>query len=69
MEDEILELLMDLDASDEQLECPFLYASAREGYAKRDPEDASTDMGPLFETIIEHIPAPEGDPEAGNARW
>ena len=65
VEDEILELLMDLDASDEQLECPFLYASAREGYAKRDPEDASTDMGPLFETIIEHIPAPEGDPEAG----
>ena len=65
VEDEILELLMDLDAWDEQLECPFLYASAREGYAKRDPEDASTDMGPLFETIIEHIPAPEGDPEAG----
>ncbi len=63
--DEILELLMDLDASDEQLDCPFLFASAREGYAKRNQDDPSVDMGPLFETIIEHIPAPEGDPEAG----
>lgn len=63
--DEILELLMDLDASDEQLDCPFLFASAREGYAKRRLEDPNVDMGPLFETIIEHIPAPEGDPEEG----
>lgn len=63
--DEILELLMDLDASDEQLDCPFLFASAREGYAKRNLEDPNVDMSPLFETIIEHIPAPEGDPEAG----
>lgn len=63
--DEILELLMDLDASDEQLDCPFLYASAREGYAKRKIEDPNVDMGPLFETVIEHIPAPEGDPEEG----
>ncbi len=63
--DEILELLMDLDASDEQLDCPFLFASAREGYAKRNLEDPNGDMSPLFETIIEHIPAPEGDPEAG----
>ena len=63
--DEILELLMDLDASDEQLDCPFLFASAREGYAKRNLEDPNIDMSPLFETIIEHIPAPEGDPEAG----
>ncbi|MCI9360138.1 MAG: translational GTPase TypA [Hungatella sp.] len=63
--DEILELLMDLDASDEQLDCPFLFASAREGYAKRNLEDPNRDMSPLFETIIEHIPAPEGDPEAG----
>ncbi len=63
--DEILELLMDLDASDDQLDCPFLYASAREGYAKRNLDDPEVDMGPLFETIIEHIPAPEGDPEAG----
>ncbi len=63
--DEILELLMDLDASDEQLDCPFLFASAREGYAKRNLEDPNMDMSPLFETIIQHIPAPEGDPEAG----
>ena len=63
--DEILELLMDLDASDEQLDCPFLFASARDGYAKRNLEDDNVDMSPLFETIIEHIPAPEGDPEAG----
>ena len=63
--DEILELLMDLVASDKQLDCPFLYASAREGYAKRKLEDPNVDMGPLFETVIEHIPAPEGDPEEG----
>ena len=63
--DEVLELLMDLDASDEQLECPFLFASARDGYAMKDLHDEPRDMAPLFETIIEHIPAPEGDPEAG----
>ncbi len=63
--DEILELLMDLDASDEQLDCPFLFASAKDGYAKKHMEDPNVDMSPLFETIIEHIPAPEGDPEAG----
>lgn len=61
--DEILELLMDLDASDEQLDCPFLFASAKSGYAKKHLEDPEVDMSPLFETIIEHIPAPEGDPE------
>ena len=63
--DEILELLMDLDASDQQLDCPFIYASAREGYAKRNLDDPEEDMSPLFETVIEHIPAPEGDPDAG----
>ncbi|MGL5437172.1 MAG: translational GTPase TypA [Lachnospiraceae bacterium] len=62
--DEILELLMDLDASDEQLDCPFVFASAKNGYAKRDIGDEDKDMGPLFETIIESISAPEGDPEA-----
>ncbi len=62
--DEILELFMDLDASDEQLECPFIFASARDGYAKRNLEDENADMTPLFETIIDYIPAPEGDPEA-----
>ena len=62
--DETLELMMDLDASDEQLDCPFIYASARGGFARYDMNDENMDMSPLFETIIEHIPAPEGDPEA-----
>lgn len=62
--DEILELFMDLDASDEQLECPFIYASARAGFAKKDINDPEEDMSALFETILEYIPAPEGDPEA-----
>ena len=62
--DEVLELLMDLDASDEQLDCPFLYASAKAGFAVRNLDDPRENMVPLFETIIEHIPAPEGDPEA-----
>ena len=62
--DEVLELFMDLDASDEQLDCPFIYASARDGYAKRNIEDDSCDMTPLFETIIDYIPAPQGDPQA-----
>lgn len=62
--DEVLELLMDLDASDEQLDCPFIYASAKTGVASRDIDIAGTDMKPLFDAIIEHIPAPEGDPEA-----
>ncbi len=59
--DETLELLMDLDASDEQLDCPFVYASAKEGYALKELEDAPKDMSPLFETILSHIPAPEGE--------
>ena len=63
--DEVLELLMDLDASDEQLDCPFLFASAKDGYAVRSLDDEPKDMAPLFETIIDYIPAPEGDPEAG----
>ena len=62
--DEVLELLMDLDASDEQLDCPFLYASAKAGFAVRNLDDPRENMVPLFETIIEHIPPPEGDPEA-----
>ncbi|MCI9082962.1 MAG: translational GTPase TypA [Lachnospiraceae bacterium] len=62
--DEVLELFMDLDASDEQLDCPFLYASAREGYAVKDLNDEKKDMTALFETILEYIPAPEGDPNA-----
>ncbi len=62
--DEVLELFMDLDASDEQLECPFIYASARDGYAIKDLADERKDMTPLFETIIDYIPAPTGDPDA-----
>ena len=62
--DEVLELLLDLDANDKQLECPFIFASAREGFAKYKLEDESDNMIPLFETIINHIPAPEGDAEA-----
>ena len=63
--DEVLELLMDLDASDEQLDCPFLYASAKMGHAVLDLNDTPKDMTPLFETILKYIPAPTGDPEAG----
>lgn len=62
--DEVLELFMDLDASDEQLDCPFIYASAKNGYAMRELTDEPKDMQPLFETIIDYIPAPEGDPDA-----
>ena len=65
--DEVLELFLDLDASDEQLDCPFLYASARDGYAVREIMDLVNNrknMEPLFETIIDYIPAPEGDLEA-----
>lgn len=62
--DEVLELFMDLDASDEQLDCPFVYASARDGYAMLNLDDERKDMTPLFETIIDYIPAPTGDPDA-----
>ena len=62
--DEVLELFIDLGASDEQLECPFVYASAKAGVAVLDLSDEEKDMKPLFETILEYIPAPEGDPEA-----
>ncbi len=62
--DEVLELFMDLDASDEQLDCPFVYASAKSGVAVLDLTDEERDMKPLFETILDYIPAPEGDPEA-----
>ncbi len=62
--DEVLELFMDLDASDEQLDCPFVYASAKAGVAVLDLTDEERDMQPLFETILDYIPAPEGDPDA-----
>ena len=63
--DEVLELLLELDASDEQLDCPFVFASAKSGYASKDVHETATDMTALFDTIIDYIPAPEGDPEAG----
>ena len=63
--DEVLELLMDLGASDEQIDCPFVFASAKSGIATMDLGSPGASMKPLFETIIDYIPAPEGDPEAG----
>ena len=62
--DEVLELFIDLDASEEQLDCPFIFASAKSGFAMTDLNDERKNMMPLFETIINYIPAPEGDPEA-----
>ncbi len=62
--DEVLELFIDLDASEEQLECPFVFASAKSGYAMLNLDDPRESMKPLFETIVDYIPAPEGDPDA-----
>ncbi len=59
--DEVLELFLELDANEEQLNSPFVFASARNGIASTDPDVVGTDMKPLFETIIKHIPAPTGD--------
>lgn len=63
--DEVLELFMDLDASDDQLDCPFVFASAKSGIAILELADKPESMKPLLETILDYIPAPEGDPEAG----
>ncbi len=63
--DEVLELFIDLDASDEQLDCPFVFASAKSGVAILELGDTPENMKPLFETILDYIPAPEGDEEAG----
>lgn len=62
--DEVLELLLELDANDKQLDCPFIFASAREGFAKVNMSDDSDSLEPLFEAIVNNIPAPEGDREA-----
>lgn len=62
--DEILELFIDLDANEEQLDCPFIFASAKEGFASTSPQEAGTDMKPLFDAIVDYIPAPQGDPDA-----
>ncbi len=63
--DEVLELFLELDADDAQLDCPFVYASAKSGIASMDPDEQGTSMAPLFDTILDYIPAPEGDPDAG----
>ena len=63
--DEVLELFLELEADDAQLDCPFIFASAKAGTAIKDLGDDAVNMAPLFETIIDYIPAPEGDPEAG----
>ena len=62
--DEVLELFLELDAGDEQLDSPFVYASAKTGIAMLELSEHGSDMKPLFETIIKHIPAPTGDPDA-----
>ena len=62
--DEVLELFMDLDANDEQLDSPFVYASAKAGVAFLELNENGTNLQPLFDTILEHIPGPEGDPDA-----
>ena len=63
--DEVLELFLELDANEEQLDCPFVFASAKQGVAVLELGDEPENMKPLFDTIINYIPAPEGDPDAG----
>ena len=63
--DEVLELFLELDADDDQLNSPFVFASARMGTASTDINQTGTDLKPLFETIINHVPAPCGDEKAG----
>ena len=63
--DEVLELFLELDADDSQLDCPFVFASAKSGVASLEEDAQGSDMTPLFETILDYIPAPEGDPDAG----
>ena len=62
--DEVLELLMDLNATEEQFDSPTLFCSGRQGTASYSPDTPGTDLKPLFETILEYIPAPECDPDA-----
>lgn len=63
--DEVLELFIDLEADEKQLDCPFVFASAKGGFASLSLNETGTDMVPLFETILDYIPAPTGDDEAG----
>ena len=62
--DEVLELFLDLNASEEQLESPFIFASCRQGVASLDPDVPGTDMQPIFKTIVDYIPAPNADVNA-----
>ena len=62
--DEVLELFMELDASEAQLDSPFIYASAKKGWASTEPTDKGEGMTPLFDALLEYIPAPPGDPAA-----
>lgn len=62
--EEVLELLLDLDATDEQLSSPILYCSGRDATATLDSDKKGKDLKPLFDTILTHMPAPEGDPDA-----
>ncbi len=63
--DEVLELFLDLDADESQLDCPFVFASAKTGTASLTADEPGVNMVPLFETILDYIPAPDGDPDAG----
>jgi GTP-binding protein len=62
--DDVLELLLELEAHDHQLDAPFLYASARDGWAGHEPDDRPGDLSALFETVVETVPEPKGDPDA-----
>ncbi len=64
VEEEVLELLLDLDATDEQLDSPMIFCSGRAGTASLSPYEEGVNLDPLFNTILEYIPAPEGDPDA-----
>jgi GTP-binding protein len=61
---EVYDLFIDLDATEDQLDFPVIYTNAKAGIAKFDPSDEGENLGPLFETILKHIPSPQGDPMA-----
>ena len=63
--DEVFDLFAQMDATDEQLEFPVIYAAARDGYARYDVDDGNMDLKPLFETVLEHVPAPTGSDDNG----
>src|SRR3989442_7284834 len=61
---EIYDLFIDLDATEEQLDFPVLYTNAKTGQASRDPESLGPDLRPLFDAVVEHVPPPRGNPDA-----